>query len=347
MSVRKNPATSRAKPQAIFSVKSSYIQTRSGTFRVNARTRRAYWIVARSLCLYHCEDFAHVPRSHRQAALEFKIPVWSPFERTGYHCVWSGATAMVWFWDQDTVATASDIRAQTHTKPGRRGDSRVQVVPETMFYPRKSDGVHLQPCREGFELQHWRKDMLAAASWFPQRPDTSQVEWFLGRREGDAETSPTELEKPAAVDHARLSREPWAIRLDYREWLAANERPLAVLAFLVLLLAAVWQEARIWKVQQLEASTLVELAGHQEHLAPLLRARDELSELRARNLALLDILGGPSQAQLMALVDKAIPNPAAMFQEWLYQRPELRVVVEDPAPDPIGYVRALEREPLV
>ena len=105
---------------------------------------------------------------------------------------WSGSG------DEDTVATASDIRAQPHMKPGRRGVSRVQAVPETLFYPRGSDGVHLQPCREGFELQHWRKNVLIAALWFPQRPDTSQVERFLGRQEIDDETSPEDLEKTAA-----------------------------------------------------------------------------------------------------------------------------------------------------
>ena len=283
-----------------------------------------------------------MPRSHRPAALEFKIPVWSPFEHTGYHCVWSGAHAMVWFWDEDTVATASDSHAQPHAKRSRRGASRLEVVPETVFYPRKSDGVHLQPCREGFELQHWRKNVLAAASWFPRHPDTSQVERFLGRQEIEDETSPEELEKTAAV--ARLSRKPWATPLDYRGWLEANEHPLATLAFLTLLLVAVWQETRIWNVQQLEERTWIELEGHQDRLTPLLHARDEFSELRAANLALLDLLGEPSQAHLMSLVDEAIPNPAATFREWLYQRPELRVVVVDPAPDPIGYVRALERE---
>ena len=336
----------RAKFQAIFSVKSSHIQTRSGTFRVNTRTRRAYWIVGRDLCLYHCEDFAHVPRSHRHAALEFKIPIWSPFEHTGYHCMWSGAVAMVWFWDQETVAASSDVRAPPRTKREGRGESHGQVVPETLFYPRKANEVHLQPCREGFELQHWRGNVLAAASWFSQRPDTSQMERFLGRQENDEETWLKELEKTAAVGQARLSRRPWVVPLNYRDWLEANERPLAMLTFLSLLLVAVWQEARIWKVQQLEERTQVELEGHQDRLAPLLRAQDELLALRATNLALLDILGEPSQARLMTLVDEAIPDPAATFREWLYQRPELRVVVADPAPDPIGYVRALEGEPL-
>ena len=112
-----------------------------------------------------------------------------------------------------------------------------------------------------------------------------------------------------------------------------------------------WANARTRRAysttaQQLEESTRVELGSNQDRLAPLLRARDELLELQTNNLALLNILHEPSLARLVSPVDEAIPNPAAMFWEWLYQRPELRVVVEDPAPDPIGYVRALEGEPL-
>ena len=55
--------------------------------------------------MYRHEDCSRAcPRRKRRAALELKLPVWSPFERTGYHCVWSGSAAMVWFWDEDKVA---------------------------------------------------------------------------------------------------------------------------------------------------------------------------------------------------------------------------------------------------
>ena len=254
---------------------------------------------------------------------------------------------MVWFWDQDTVAAAPDRPARAPSTRGRRDAARVAVVPETVFYPQKPDGVHLQPCREGFELQHWRRNVLAAASWFPERPEPREVERFLGLRDIDEETWPETLAKTAAAaGPARLARRPWTVPPDFRGRLEAHERPLAALAFLTLLLAAVWQEARIWHVQQLDARARVELAGQRDRLAPLLRAQDELAALRATNRALLELLGEPSQARLMRLVDEAVPNPAATFREWLYQRPELRVVVVDPAPDPIAYVRALEGEPL-
>ena len=84
----------------------------------------------------------------------------------------------------------------------------------------------------------------------------------------------------------------------------------------------------------------------QDTLDPLLDARNELSSLRRSNRALADLLGEPSQARLMGLVDRALPGPQARFREWRYQQGELTVLVEDPDLDPITYVRSLEAVPL-
>ena len=91
---------------------------------------------------------------------------------------------------------------------------------------------------------------------------------------------------------------------------------------------------------------LAELARMEDRLGPLLEARNELLRLRRTNRALAQILNEPSQARLMLLVDRALPNAEAEFREWHYQQRELELVVEDPNPDPIAYVRALEAEPL-
>ena len=107
-----------------------------------------------------------------------------------------------------------------------------------------------------------------------------------------------------------------------------------------------WQEARFWKVRHLEEEAAAELARVQDRLDPLLEARNELLRLRRMNRALAAILSEPSQARLMILVDRALPSAGAEFREWRYQQRELAVVIEDPDPDPIAYVRALEAEPL-
>ena len=328
----------------LFSGKPNVIRTRNGVARLPARSLRAHRIVGRDLCMYRHEDFANVPRSRRRAALALKVPVWSPFERTGYHCVWSGSAAMVWFWDREAVGAGSGAPDPQPREAGADPGGRVRVLPETVFHAKKPDGVHLQACREGFDLQYWRADVLVDAFWFPERPGEPELRRFLGRRESEAHALPLKS-VPEAPD-AGLAPEPWSSARTPGEWLEANEGALAAACLLALSLAVAWQESRYWKIHHLKDRVTAELVRMQDELDPLLEARNELLRLRRTNRALSNILGTPSQARLMGLVDRAIPGEAAQFREWSYQQRELRVIVEDPGLDPIAYVRSLEAVPL-
>ena len=340
----------------LFSNRRNVIQTRSGTVRLAGRSLHPHWIVGRDLCMYRREDFANVPRGKRRSALALKLPVWSPFERTGHHCAWSGSLAMVWFWDEDKIGAGSDASDSSSDAsdapdlpdtPRSGADARtatgLRVLPETVFHPRKPDGLHLQRCREGVELQYWRSDVLVDAFWFPDRPDRDSLRSFIDRQAGGAQA--LRASRPA-VAGGELAPEPWRAPLAPGEWLEANERTLVAACLLVLALAVAWQEARFWKIHHLKSSAAAELARMQDELDPLLAARNELSSLHRTNRALAAILREPSQALLMGLVDRAIPSAQARFREWHYQQRELKVVVEDPNPDPITYIRSLEAEPL-
>ena len=338
-----------------FSNKANVIQTRQGTERLPFKSFRSHWIVGRGLCMYRSEDFGNVPRNKRRAALDLKLPLWSPFARTGHHCVWEGGKAMVWFWDADAAPAVSADGAPTDAPPDAASSKTPpRIRPETVFLPRMSDGVHLQTCREGFELQHWRDRVLEHAYWFRQRPDQTRLESVLAQWGASAEApQPGSPESALAgqpsdgqASAQDLTHEPWSSSPTPQEWLEANERPLATAVLLVLVLTATWHEARYWQVTYLRQTAEEEFAGLQQDLDPILSARNELLRLRSRNLALAEILREPSQAYLMGLVDSAIPNPAARFRQWSYQQRELSVVVEDETADPIAYVRSLEAQPM-
>ena len=334
-----------SKLRRLFFGKPGAIQTADGARPLSFRSTASTWIVGRGLCMYRCEDFTAVPRGRRRNALDFKLPVWSPFEHTGYHAVWRGGVAMVWFWDSDKVASA---RAEYATLlPKSRGRaSRLRILPETVFHARKPNGLHLQPCVEGFEIQYWRAEVLADAFWFPEEPQASQLGWFVARQEGAAGTpAPAGGDAPTPAS-GLMAPEPWPVSADPREWLAANQRVLTAACLLPLVLVLLWQEARYWKIRHLEATATRELDGLQSQLTPILEARKALLELRRTNLALLDALQEPSQASLMDAVDRAIPSPDARFREWRYQRGELTVLIEDRRPDPVSYIRSLEALPL-
>ena len=224
-----------------------------------------------------------------------------------------------------------------------RATTGLRVLPETVFQPRKPDGLHLQRCHTGFELQYWRSDVLADAFWFPDRPDRRKLRWFIDRQAGGAQVLRSSR---LAVAGGGLAPEPWRVPLAPGEWLEANERIVVAACLLALLLVVAWQEARFWKINHLSESVAAELARMQDRLDPLLAARNELLGLHRTNRVLAAILREPSQARLMGLVDRAIPSADARFREWHYQQRELKVIVEDPDLDPITYVRSLEAEPL-
>lgn len=315
-----------------FSNNVNVIQTAAGVERLPGKSLHANWIVGRGLCLYRCEDFANVPKNRRRAAMELRVPVWSPFEHTGHHCVWSGGTAMVWLWNADAVARAKG-------GPGAQPDAQ-RDVPETIFLARRSDGTVLQACQHGYDLQHWRDGVLRDSSWSADAPTTADLTDFQ-LRQGEPAARCEVAALPAA--HAP---DPWATSVSPADWLAGNESTLVAIGLFVLLLAAVWLEARIWNAHWGAAAAATELARLETELGPLLAERAEFLRLRQLNEGLAAYLAEPSQAYLMGVVDGAIPNADATFEQWSYQQRELTVVVEDADLDPIAYIESLEAEPL-
>ena len=315
-----------------FSNNVNVIQTAAGAKRLSGKSLHANWIVGRGLCLYRCEDFANIPKNRRRAAMELRIPVWSPFEHTGHHCVWSGGTAMVWLWNADAVA-------QANGGPDAQPDTQ-REVPETLFLPRQSDGTFVQTCQHGFDLQHWHDGVLRDSFWSAEAPTRRDLEDFRLRR---GESVP---EAEVAASPATLEPDPWATPINPVDWLATNEKTLVATALFVLLLAAVWFEARIWHAHWEADAAATELTRLETELGPLLAERAEFLRLRQLNEGLAAHLAEPSQAYLMSVVDRAIPNADATFEQWSYQQRELTVVVEDPNLDPIAYIESLEAEPL-
>lgn len=317
-----------------FSNQPNIIATADGLERLPAPALRRRWIVGRDLCLYRCADFANVPRAGRRAALALNIPVWSPFARTGHHCVWAGPTAMVWMWDVDQLEGA----ASADGAPGAAGASLgARWLPETVLHPKKPDGAHLQACRRGFELQHWQGSVLRDAYWQQAQPDAARAAWFASR-------AAVALAPGVPAAHpAAFATAPWATPVAPGEWLRNHERALVTGGVAAFALLACWQEARIWKHAAHAAVAAAEVAEQQDALAPLLAARAEVRRLRARNGALAELLAVPSQPQLMNLVDAALP-PGAELRHWRFQRGDaLALVLTGERLDAVACVEGLAK----
>ena len=329
----------------LFFGKPNVIQTREGIRRLPFRSSAPHWIVGRGLCMYRCEDFTSIPRSRRRRALDFKLPVWSPFERTGYHAVWCDGVAMVWFW----TATGSLRRPATSRRCFRPRAGEGSGDPE--FCQRQSSTNERQPaCIFSLVWKESRYNVGRLTSslmpfGFP-RPLT-KVSW-TGSSRGKTSTSeycPSQHRSTGSRQHSNAARSLPASRAP-RDLISASRWMLASIFLLALLLIVTWQEARFWKVHQLERDTAFEVHRLQQHLAPALKARAAFSELRQRNLALLTVLGKPSQAHLMSAVNQALPSAEAEFREWGFRDGTIKISIQDRSPDPVAYIRALEALPM-
>lgn len=331
-----------------FARRRSAIQTRDGIAVLDGNSTHSRWIVARSLCMYRSEDFANIPRNRREAAVALRIPVWSPFERVGHHCAWSGSTAMVWFWDEAVVQvdpTRLGLPAEDATDSGP--PPGIRTLPETVLYPKPADGVQVQACREGFDLQYWRDGVLVDSLWLAERPDAPRLHAFAAQH---ADVDETDVAGAAAVDAPRISPatfapDPWVSPFQPRAWLLANERALAVAALTVVAAVAAFQEARFWRYHLAHASDSAEFDRIDQQLDPILEARNELDALNRENAFLARIMNQPSQAEVMVRMDQALPSRATQFRAWRYQQGDLTVVLSDHANrDPVAVIASLQAE---
>ena len=317
-----------------FSKRPNFIQGRSGATRLPRPSLSAHWLLGRGLCMYRCENFDHVPRARRAAAVRLQVPGWSPFDRTDHYVVWAGGDAMVWYWDAEAVdlEVMRDLVQEAGADP-----AHCLVLPESVFRPRQANGLCVQHCAEGFELQYWHDGLLRSAVWSLERPSAQRVALFAERQGATGD----------AVEVDELLAEPWAAEMSPREWLVANEvRVVAGLA-LVLSTLLIWQESRLWRLVLAGQGAERDYAAIQEEVAPFMAARNAHRRLSGVNDRLDVLLREPSQAYLMGLIDQTLPNPEARFAAWHYQQGELKVVVEDAAADPVQYVRLIEELPVL
>lgn len=335
-----------------FARRRSAIQTRAGVALLDGKSVQSRWIVARSLCMYRSEDFANIPRNRRDAAVALKIPLWSPFERVGHYCAWSGTTAMVWFWNAAAVAADAALLGLPahHTAPPGSPRPDVRMYPETVLYPKRADGVHLQSCRQGFDLQYWRGGALVGSLWLAERPPAPRVDAFAAQHVNDGDSAGADVASvldAASASPSTFAADAWVAPPNPRAWLIANERAVVVAALAVFAAVAGFQEARYWRYHLAHAGDTAELRAIDEQLAPVLDARDKLVALNGRNAFLARALNHPSQAVLMLRVDRALPSKAIQYRSWRYQQQDLAMVLSsNVGVDPVAVIANLQAVPL-
>ncbi len=287
-------------------------------------------IVPRKFLFYQCMDFESVPRTLRKNLLLQRIRQFSPFNNPASWEVSQGNAAQVWFWDAERV-----IRMHHE-----QDLPTLSVVPETMLYPPLDNGLRLQPCIEGWELQYWSAKLLRHSRWFSVKPDAREQADFVRvcgatAGEGWVEGSTDLLSKP------------WNEKVF---WSKENLLSEAVAPRLVLGIFLVWfclQLGLGLGVRIKEAFLSVSVSSKNQRLAEVVKQRDGALQQQEFNQSVSALIEVPSQLHLLAQVRSCLAGlNNFMILDWQYQRGQIAVVLQQESLDTRALIEACNKNPL-
>lgn len=180
------------------------------------------WRMDRGLLRYR---FFALPRglkpSERLQALQLKLASWSPFTQSSYCVAMLSTGASVWARDERL--------AQVHSRA-----AAAPWWPEVTAYQIIApEGLVVQRCAQGVDLQWWQEGELRASRWRESMPDAESLLTFV---RGAGGLLPTE---PIQAQAARLSDFFWGAPRPWADLLAGDgareQRWVSVVALLLLL----------------------------------------------------------------------------------------------------------------
>ncbi len=283
---------------------------------------RSEWVLSRPLYRFARFELKSVPKPQRAQALELQIRQWVPFSRTGWYLLWDQDNAQVWAWDAERVEAEV---AANKLKP-----KNTAIVPETVLHQRRSSGVHLIACMEGYEGQAWTNQVLTASRWWPRMPTTA--EWINFQR--DAATLPENQSKevPPALA-ANWADKAWgkSVALDRAASYGGQAESWAVPALLMGLIgASMWYGLQLNSLQTLIDEQAQKLNEMNRKAEPILASRSQALEALSRLNVLQSIDPYPDQLSILAKVAESLPKDGTYLKEWEFQNGKLKVLISSP-----------------
>lgn len=286
-------------------------------------------VIGRDHCHYFMVDLSVTPPSDRKQALQSQVELHSPWPECGYAVSWSEGIAQVWVWD--SALTSSE-----------RFKSCVSFLPETLFYPKpQSDGIRIQSCSHGVELQAWKKGVLHASRWYSQAPEQAQVSWFVRSVAGGVDASMLSPAEPLST--------PWeGGRRSLAVWARQRSKQLILLpVFILLLLTSVeitrglsWQQQGVqWEQQR---QTL------EQEISPLLSSRSDARQSQGRYSRLLPKAVGVEPLSAQWLVTRQLPAGLDYsVVVWDRSDQRLELVIKAEIAQTLQLVSALQASPII
>jgi len=240
--------------------------------------------------------------------VDLLVRQWAPFPKPGWYLLWDEGAAHVWAWDGNRVD--SEMRG-AGVDPGN-----ARAIPETALHQVGGEGVRLAACGR-----------LAGSRWWPDLPATGQ--WVGFQRDNGLlpDLQSNALPQPVA---ATLADEPWArpLAAPLQELPLRKEGTVLRLMVVALSAATIWYGIQFAKVALARGEQERELRELRLRSEPVLTARGQALEARARALALQGILQQfPDQGALMANVAEVLPRDGSTLREWDYANGRLKLVI--------------------
>lgn len=266
---------------------------------------RPEFVLSRPLYRFARFDLAAMAASDRASALQLQLEQWSPFLDTGYCLVWYEDVTLVWAWDADTVRSASVAQ-------GLNPD-QVQVLPESLLHPVRSDGVWLVACHDGYEGQIWQTGHLSHSRWWPEPPD--EQAWLNFQR--DAGLAPerqnaTSLRPVEAPWQATAWARPSGLTRPGRQM---QTQRLILSGIFVLTALSLWHGFAYLRAGQDLQTYRDKIAALKERAAPLLEARSQAMDAKASIVAIRALTPYVDPLTLMAATTQALPA-GAYLKTW-------------------------------
>ena len=229
---------------------------------------------------------------------------------------------MVWAGDAD--------RVEGEVAAARLKPKSTAVIPETVFHQRRSEGVHLVACIEGFEGQSWGPQGLNASRWWPRMP--TAIEWINFQR--DAATPPERQsnEVPIALAPNWADR-PWGRSAPLASSAAYGgkaESWIVPAVVICLFAASMWYGIQLANLTSLVDEQAVVLNDLNRKTEPILAARGQALEALSRLNALQAIDPYPDQLSILAKVAESLPKDGTYLKEWEFQNGKLKLQISSP-----------------
>lgn len=278
----------------------------------DVQTESAMLIIPRQNIFYLYLDLALVPPAQKKFLIDQRIQQVSPFKHVDVRIIEQKNAAQIWFWD------AEFINKQTR----QRVDLPSDFVPEPLLREPFNQGLYIQPCINGWDLQYWDNSLLRYSRWFPAEPDA--------RAKADFVRGCGLVSEHAQWMQARthLLQRPWDEKSFWSKETLVSEKisTRLVVGVLCMWIAMELGMSLASGVKEFYLSSVV--ANKSEQMTELINQRDAALQQKDFNQGVLELTSAPSQLYWAAQVHECLAGFEFAILEWQYQRGQLTLIVQ-------------------